>query len=81
MSGWSVDQWTFHSIVLSKSEEADRRYISKTRIDLNTTQDAGNFIYSFPATALIANFSDHHLDNVSRGITLVPSSLLSTNGS
>ena len=80
MSDWSVDQWKFHSIVLSKSEEADRRYISKTRIDLNTTQDAGNFIYSFPATALIANFSDHHLDIASQGITLLPSSVLSTIG-
>lgn len=70
MSDWSVDQWKFHSIVLGKSEDADRRYISKTKIDPNTIQDAGNFIFSMPATALVSNFSDHHLDNPSGGITL-----------
>lgn len=70
---FSVSDWKFNLIIGNGTEDSDRKYIAKTKLDRNTILQADNYIYSFPASVLISNFSDHHLDNVSGslGITLV----------
>lgn len=66
MSDWSVDQWTLHMNTLGQADNANQKYIAKTRLNTGDLADTSNFIYSFPASALISNFSDHHLDLVSK---------------
>lgn len=68
----STDQpptdWVFHSIIQPSDSH---KYIGKAGIDQSGTGPSDDFIYSMPATALIADYTDHHLDVVDTGVYLV----------
>lgn len=44
---------------------------SKQTLPAHDINAGGDQIYSIPATALVSNFSDHHLDSINGGITLI----------
>lgn len=68
----SVDDWVYHLNIAAADDRDRARYIAKTKLnnsDLRYSND--DLIYSMPASLLISNFSDHHLDNCQSGIQLV----------
>lgn len=60
--------WSYHSVLPSGT--AEDSYIARQRVNDSDIGSEGNFIYSFPATALIEGYSDHHLDLAGQGIEL-----------
>lgn len=72
MSDWHMNQWTSHLLDLSQADTSKQKYITKNKFDMDRNiQSTDNLIYSFPATALISNFSDHHLMAVSQGVQFI----------
>lgn len=72
MSDWSVDQWATHVKVLAGNDASNLNYIAKSKLGMNSIlQNTDNYIFSFPASVLISNFSDHHLEHCQTGVQLV----------
>jgi hypothetical protein len=44
---------------------------SKQTLPSSDINAGGDQIYSIPAIELVSNFSDHHIDNINSGITLI----------
>lgn len=57
--------WTFHMII--RPSDGDK-YIGNSRIDQSGNGPSDDVIYSIPATTLVANFTDQHLDTVDRNL-------------
>ena len=74
--------WTYHVIIPDPAD--DSRITKKSKL-ANTPLDESslnNFVYSFPPSILVSNFSDHHLmiANESLGISLHASSFATGQG-
>jgi hypothetical protein len=53
-------QWNYHSFIPDRTDEG--RYIPKYRIDEGDLDPVGDFIYSFPASALIEDYRPRGID-------------------
>jgi hypothetical protein len=60
--------WTFHSVI--PDEASTGRYIARTRMSSGGSSSSSNYVYSFPAAALVEGYSTHPLDAPSAGVEL-----------
>lgn len=64
----SGSDWSFQAIVQPSDPS---KFIGKSQLNGAGSAPQDDFIYSMPASALVSDFSDHHLDVVNSGVYLI----------
>lgn len=61
---FSVPDWQYHLVITSNQNDANTKYLAKSKLNNDLITTSGDYIYSFPASYLVSNFSVHHLDAI-----------------